>query len=515
MSRRGAIAGGVLALWLVGLGMLARRELFRGDARSLAEAGARVVPGAVFYVVEQGGTQVGFASSTIDTTTTGIQVNDYFIADLPVGGKLHRATASSRVGLSRAFALREFAVVLESGAGPIRVSGRAEGDSVVSLAIASGAEPADMQRVATGGPVLLPTLVPLAVALRARPKVGKRYTIPIFDPMAMGARNVSLVVRAESLFVVGDSAALDPATKRWRTARTDSVRAWEIVSESEGGFSGWVDAAGRLVELTQPGDFILRRMAYEVAYENWRLEGRARRRVVTADEDIMESTAIAASAPLGKQKLARLRVRLGNVSLAGFDLHGTRQVLRGDTVTIVREPAEALAAAYALPGDAAFRARFAAELRAEPLLQSGAPAVVELARRLAAGSRDPRVVAERINRWLYDSLAKEITLDVPNAVRVLERRTGDCNEHTQLFLALARAAGIPARSAAGLAYVRGKFYYHAWPEVFLRDWVAVDPTFGEFPADAAHIRFVNGGLGRQAELLRLIGNLKVDVVAKG
>jgi transglutaminase-like putative cysteine protease len=96
---------------------------------------------------------------------------------------------------------------------------------------------------------------------------------------------------------------------------------------------------------------------------------------------------------------------------------------------------------------------------------------------------------------------------------VLESRSGDCNEHTQLFVALARAAGIPARAAAGLAHVGGKFYYHAWPEVFVGKWVAVDPTFGQFPADAAHLRFVYGGLARQAELLRLMGTLRIDVLA--
>ena len=69
------------------------------------------------------------------------------------------------------------------------------------------------------------------------------------------------------------------------------------------------------------------------------------------------------------------------------------------------------------------------------------------------------------------------------------------------------------RAIAGLAYVDGKFYYHAWPEVYLREWVAVDPTFGQFPADAAHLRFIVGGLGRQTELLRLMGNLKIDVVS--
>lgn len=514
-SRRATIGAGIVLLWLVGLALLARRELFRGDARSLAEAGMRVVPGAVYYAVEQGGAQIGFASSTIDTTATGIRVDDYFIADLPVGGKLHRATASSRVRLSRGLALRDFAVGIESEAGPIRVSGHTEGDSVLRFTITSGDEPADTQRVATTDPVLLPTLVPLAVALGSTPKVGRRYTIPVFDPTAMGPRDVTLVIRAESLFVVSDSASLDPVTKRWRGARSDSVRAWQMVSESNGGFTGWVDADGRLVELTQPGNFVMRRMSYEVAYENWRLDGRKRGRTVTADADIMESTAIAASAPLGEKAMARLRVRLTDVDLTGYDLDGTRQSMSGDTLTVVRERAADLAPTYSLPGDAAFRVRFAAELAAEPLLQSGAPAITRLAARIAAGTRDPRVVAERINRWLYDSLAKEITFGVPSALQVLASRRGDCNEHTQLFLALARAAGIPARSAAGLAYVRGKFYYHAWPEVYLGRWVAVDPTFGEFPADAAHIRFVNGGLARQAELLRLIGNLKVDVVAKG
>ena len=81
-----------------------------------------------------------------------------------------------------------------------------------------------------------------------------------------------------------------------------------------------------------------------------------------------------------------------------------------------------------------------------------------------------------------------------------------------LYVALARAAGIPARTAAGLLYAGGRFYYHAWAEVYLGDWVAVDPTFGQFPADAAHLRVSTGGLARQMELLRLTGSLKLEVL---
>ncbi|MGH7718000.1 MAG: transglutaminase-like domain-containing protein, partial [Gemmatimonadaceae bacterium] len=141
------------------------------------------------------------------------------------------------------------------------------------------------------------------------------------------------------------------------------------------------------------------------------------------------------------------------------------------------------------------------------------PQIVALARRLSGGETDPAVVAERITRWVHDSLEKRVTFTIPSAAQVLRARRGDCNEHTQLFVALARAAGIPARGVAGLTYVGGKFYYHAWPEVYLGDWVAVDPTFGQFPADAAHLRFVVGGYTRQAELLRLIGTLDIDVLA--
>jgi hypothetical protein len=49
--------------------------------------------------------------------------------------------------------------------------------------------------------------------------------------------------------------------------------------------------------------------------------------------------------------------------------------------------------------------------------------------------------------------------------------------------------------------------------VWLGEWVAVDPTFGQFPADAAHLRLTVGGLARQLELVRLVGQLDVDVVA--
>jgi transglutaminase-like putative cysteine protease len=205
-------------------------------------------------------------------------------------------------------------------------------------------------------------------------------------------------------------------------------------------------------------------------------------------------------------------VRLRGANLEGFALDGGRQTLRGDTLGIIREEIPPPGSRYAMPMPLGMRMSFRHELGPEPLVQSTDERIVQLARRIRGETRDPVVAARRINEWVYDSLKKTVAVTIPSAIQVLESRSGDCNEHTQLFIALSRAAGIPARAAAGLAHVGSKFYYHAWPEVFVGRWVAVDPTFGQFPADAAHLRFVYGGLDRQAELLRLMGTLKIDVL---
>ena len=129
--------------------------------------------------------------------------------------------------------------------------------------------------------------------------------------------------------------------------------------------------------------------------------------------------------------------------------------------------------------------------------------------------------AEKLTRYVNALLDKKPTVSLPSAREVLRTRVGDCNEHTALYVAMARSVGIPARIAVGLTYVRGitgAFYYHAWPEVYIDEgptrglWLPVDPTLNEFPADATHLRLARGGLDKQASILPLIGRLKMRVV---
>jgi transglutaminase-like putative cysteine protease len=509
MNRRLVSAVAIVVAWVAGIGMLVRREYFRPHIERLAEAALRVQPAAVFYAVLQGNRQVGFASSTIDTSSAMIEQRDYLVADIPIGGSVRRTEARTNVTLTRTLRVRTFDVELSADRAPLKVRGEVSGDTVLMVMIGSGSS-VDTQRVALLGPILLPTLAPLAVALDERPTIGKSYVLPLFDPAALAPRDVRIDVRAESLFVVNDSSVFDSTTSRWRGVLPDTVRGWQIASQSGAGIAGWVDQQGRLVASTQFG-FRLERRPYEVAFENWRIETEEtvdanKARPVDPRRDILETTAIAANKRL-RSSMPELRARLSGASLQGFDMDGGRQRLVGDTLIVVRETAQALSPRY-IAGDESTKR----DTRPEPFLEVAHPEIVALAQQIAAGTSDPRVIAQRINTWVHDSLEKTITIGIPSALHVLHMRRGDCNEHAQLYVALARAAGVPARVASGLAYVDGKFYYHAWPEVRLRSWVAVDPTFGQFPADAAHLRFVTGGFGRQVELLRLIGNLRIDVI---
>ena len=146
------------------------------------------------------------------------------------------------------------------------------------------------------------------------------------------------------------------------------------------------------------------------------------------------------------------------------------------------------------------------------MIQSDDPKIIEESRKILKGEKDSLRAAKEINNWVYKKLEKVPTVSLPNALDVLETKRGDCNEHTALFAALSRAAGIPTKIVFGVVYVNGKFYYHAWNEVFLGTWVPVDPTFGQLPADASHIKFVEGDLNRGSEIIRLVGKIKIEIL---
>ncbi len=94
-----------------------------------------------------------------------------------------------------------------------------------------------------------------------------------------------------------------------------------------------------------------------------------------------------------------------------------------------------------------------------------------------------------------------------------QRNDALCTEYADLFIALSRAAGIPARLVEGYAYSENKEdtplmkgALHAWVEVYVPtsdggQWIQIDPTWGSttggadyfYGLDLAHVAFVRKG----------------------
>ena len=498
MSRRGWVIA-ILTAWALSLGWLVKREVFRPTGARLAEAALAVPPGALFYRLDVGGQQMGYSSTTIDTLPSALRVETVFVLDVPALGKLHRTTARSTTMLSRALRLQSVVASFDGDIGRFETHGRVLGDTVFSVAIVSGQD-SQMTRIPLKGPVTLPALLPLRLAFGGELQSGRSYTARLFDPLLVTGRDVTARVSAETTLVVSDSADIDSTTMTWVPEHFDTVRAFRIDQEANGVTThSWIDAQGRIVLTASEPGFSMERAAFEIVYENFKHRDTARvARSSTAPgaDAIVPLTALAAGVQASPTPRQRLRLLLNE----------------RDTVEIVQASAiQAGAAAYRLPSQDTALARW---LAPEPLIQSHDPRIAAQGRLIIGRERSPGRVAELLTHWVSRSLQRATSIEpsAPSAVKVLETRRGDCNEAATLFVALARGAGLPARTVAGLIYLNGRFYYHAWAEVFLSAWTAVDPTFDQLPADASRLPIVTGGLARQVELVPLIGRLQLEVL---
>lgn len=131
-----------------------------------------------------------------------------------------------------------------------------------------------------------------------------------------------------------------------------------------------------------------------------------------------------------------------------------------------------------------------ADLEATVLMPVGHARLRDLATEIIGDAADARTAAFRLSRWVYANLVKR-SPDVAqaSALEILDQRCGDCSEHALLYVALCRAAGLPARRCSGYVCVGSLWGAHAWAEIWTGEWIAADPTTGEVAPGARYLFF--------------------------
>jgi transglutaminase-like putative cysteine protease len=114
--------------------------------------------------------------------------------------------------------------------------------------------------------------------------------------------------------------------------------------------------------------------------------------------------------------------------------------------------------------------------------------IQSLAKQIIGTETNPYWMARRIFDYVRETLEYKLEGGWNIAPVVLGRGTGSCSEYTFAFIALCRAAGIPARYVGSIV-VRGDDasldgVFHRRPEVFLPNygWISIDPQGGDKPS---------------------------------
>lgn len=155
------------------------------------------------------------------------------------------------------------------------------------------------------------------------------------------------------------------------------------------------------------------------------------------------------------------------------------------------------------------------------MLQSDDPQIVAEARQVVADEKEPWKIAVALEAYVNREIVKKNFSQVfATAAEVVKNREGDCTEHAVFLAALARARGIPARTAIGLVYVGAKraFLYHMWTEVYVDNrWIPLDATVARGGTDAAYLKLAQSNLkGASAAtcllpVAQVLGRLTIEI----
>jgi transglutaminase-like putative cysteine protease len=315
-------------------------------------------------------------------------------------------------------------------------------------------------------------------------EVGEKFKIPYFDPVTMSGKESIIEykgLKKELIYEQGRIYKLHHFV--------------EIISGIR--INIYLDEKGKVIKETSPAGFVF------ISEPEFRATD-----IVYKGTEVLSSVSVPAIGKLPDiSELSSIRYRLKIPEDTTFDLDQDRQTYQDNILVINKEnvPSESLAACSGNDN----------ELRSTAYIQSDNPFIMQQAESIVKSVTNDLEKVMALAQWVYTNLEKKPVLSIPDALSTLRSKVGDCNEHAALFAALSRSLSIPTRVVAGVTYHGGMFYYHAWNEVCLDgEWISLDTTKNQLPADLTHIKFVQGETNEQIKIGALLGRLKIEVLGE-
>lgn len=431
--------------------------------------------------------KVGYTVNLIQPLEAGYFIQEEILMRLNLmglGSNLHTLT---QCRADKNFLLESFLFTVRSGVVQVTLSGKREGDLLI-LESGKGKEKKTQTLKLTRVPMLGAGISHFFKSRKLT--IGDTFSVPVFDPSTMAQREMIIRVSASEPLKINRMA----------------YDAFRLETEFLGrNFTIWIGEDGSVLKEEGFMGLTTIKSSAAKAPENLDEAGGA---------DLYDISAVKPDRTLPEpNRLGVLKVRISglekNAHLDQAVLNGLRQEYRDRQLTIRKEKIPS-SAGYSLPYQD--NGRMKDFVKPEWNIECDEEEIRSKAMEASKGRGDPLSAARNLMQWVYENLEKKPVLSLPSALETLRTKIGDCNEHATLLTALLRAVGIPSRLCIGLAYSRDRFFYHAWTEAYLGEWVSMDATLNQMPVDPAHIKLIEGNLEKQVEIAALIGQIKMDIL---
>jgi len=440
------------------------------------------------------GTPIGYSHTRVDTNDKDpagqYVVDNQTFLRLKLMGDPEVVNVHVVSILDALYQLQRFAFSMSSRRYSARITGKRVDREDFAVTIRAGAGPQHLKVKIPDDVVLYSPLLEMSLG---RMKPGQKMTVRTIDPATLATIDVLVhALRRETIIAEG----------REQEATMLSIQMEGMETKT------WVSKEGRVLRQETPFGWTMeacspdKALAY-LAEKNNEIPDMLRAMAVPCKGDIRRP-----------RKARRLKLKLTGLSVPVQQLDSNRQEARqleDGGVEVVTQMAQEPAEPFDLER---IPKELKSDLASSPFLQADNPDIVRRARAIIKGKKTPAEKARALYEWVYRNVKKKPTVSLPSALDVLHHMEGDCNEHTYLLVALARASGIPARIYVGILYNEGAFYYHAWPALYIGDWWEMDPTIGQLFVDATHVALLEGEVASQLQLLGMMGKLKAEVLSE-
>jgi hypothetical protein len=446
--------------------------------------------GERWFSINVGGERVGFAHQMITKTPDGYRIESDSTVKMKVMGFSREATSKDSYLVGNDLAIRSFATESIVDGSPINLTGEATPQSVRMTVETRGGK--KERTLKTKGPVYPSEALNLYPLLQGVAR-GKTVKLPVLDPESAKIKQIKVEVVGQETLPTGVS-LVHLRNNLYPMVDNDI----------------WVDLKGNTVKESVRDDLVL-----TLAEDNRTARQHLAEAALCEKDLVLDFSLIPVRPPIERpEQLKKLVLEMSGIPKEMPLLQGREQLATrlpdGRVLFTMPNPAYT-----PVPSDAPA----AADLEATATINKDAPEIAAKKEQIVGKEKDPAQVV----KLLTAAVAKEIKGAVNTAQssrETLKNGSGNCQGHTRLYTALARAAGIPTRIVAGLVYAPGKgFLYHSWAESYINNgkncWLAVDPTQGETPANPTHIKLVQGeSPDDMGALTAIIGRVKAKVVDK-